>query len=333
MRRAISLEPVDYPPVILIATSVACQLTGTRQGQFASDPDVLADTLVGLAEMVDCDGVYVTLDNLVVHEAMGGRVTMVEDDERMGHDPVLSDLRDFRELAIPDPWQSPGMRTVLAAAQRAVEKAGDRYYVMANIDCGPFSTAANLRGVQSFLMDISTEDPGLVGDYLGFCTDLVVAYGRAMHETGVHGIQYGDSTAGLIGPDMFERFALPYLERSIRDLHRPGCDFWLHICGQTQHILPLLRSVPMQVFEVDAMVPMATARTLMEDSVALKGNLDTVFLQNAMPEEVYAATQKLIRAHGTRGLVVSAGCMVTRLTPLENLRAMTQACRDSSPDR
>jgi len=329
MRGTILSRAVDHPPVILIATSVACHMAGVKQGVWATHSDVLADTLIEFADMIECDGIYVTRDNLVVHEAMGGGVTTPEDDEQMGHEPVLSNLRDFEKLAIPDPWKAPGMRTVLAAAKRAVAKAGDRYYVMANIDCGPFSTAANLRGVQNFLMDIALEDPVLISEYLDFCTDLVVTYGRAMQNTGVHGIQYGDSTASLVNSEMFEQFALPYLELSMEQLAQANCDMWLHICGKTDHLLPMLKDLNMQLFEVDAMVPMARAQELVGGSVVLKGGIDTMFLQDSSAEEVYQATRELLLTCGSTGLIISAGCMVPRLTPLENLRAMTRACRDS----
>ncbi|MCP4454465.1 MAG: hypothetical protein GY809_23665, partial [Planctomycetes bacterium] len=168
---------------------------------------------------------------LVVHEAMGGKVTFPDSGDAMGSEPILTHLKDFSKLTLPDPQETAGMKTVMAAAQRVVERVGNQYYVMANIDCGPFGTAANLRGVQNFMMDIMTEDPVLVHDYLSFCTDLVVAYGKAMQSTGVHGIQYGDSSASLLSPDLYEQFALPYQASSIARLQQDHCDFWLHICG------------------------------------------------------------------------------------------------------
>jgi len=44
--------------------------------------------------------------------------------------------------------------------------------VQANIDTGPFSLAAVLRGTQSFLMDVATEEPEKLQGLLDFCRRL-----------------------------------------------------------------------------------------------------------------------------------------------------------------
>lgn len=327
-KHTIQGKTVDYPASIFIATSVACRLAGVRQSEWSTQPEVLADTLIDFTEKCACDGIYVTRDNLVVHEAMGGKVTFPDSGDALGSEPILTELKDFSKLSIPDPNEAAGMETVIAAARRVIEEVGHQYYVMANIDCGPFSTAANLRGVQNFMMDIMTEDPKLVHDYLSFCTDLVVAYGRAMHATGVHGIQYGDSSASMLSPELFEEFALPYQRSSIDQLQQDECDFWLHICGKTNHLLPLLRELNMQVFEVDAMVPLAEVGQSLTQCV-VKGNFDTMALQESSAERIYQATQEMITDSGIQDrLIVSAGCGVPQMTPLENLQAMTCACRD-----
>lgn len=327
-KHTIQGKTVDYPASIFIATSVACRLAGVRQSEWSTQPEVLADTLIDFTKKCACNGIYVTRDNLVVHEAMGGKVTFPDSGDALGSEPILTELKDFSKLSIPDPNEAAGMETVIAAARRVIEEVGHQYYVMANIDCGPFSMAANLRGVQNFMMDIMTEDPKLVHDYLSFCTDLVVAYGRTMQATGVHGIQYGDSSASMLSPELFEEFALPYQRSSIDQLQQDECDFWLHICGKTNHLLPLLRELNMQVFEVDAMVPLAEVGQSLTQCV-VKGNFDTMALQESSAEQIYQATQEMITDSGIQDrLIVSAGCGVPQMTPLENLQAMTCACRD-----
>jgi uroporphyrinogen decarboxylase len=208
-----------------------------------------------------------------------------------------------------------------------MDAAGDRYYVQANIDTGPFSLAAVLRGTQDFLLELGTEEEGSLRRLLEFCTDVVIGYGRAMIATGVHGVQFGDATASLVSPAHYARFVLPYQERALRALAGTGCDLWIHICGKTDHVLPLLRSLRFQGFEVDAKVEMTAARRLLGDGIALKGNLDTTFLLQQSPAEVYEASRGILRGLATR-LVLSPGCGVPRMTPLENLRAMVRACQD-----
>lgn len=326
-RAAIRGEPVDRIPTFPILIAPACQLMGVPQGRYMTDPTVMADTLLAARTLCGFDGIYVSRDNWVYHQSLGGELTFPDDDESFSKTPLLPSIREFRRLSVPDPASAPGMSTVLAAARRVMASAGGQSYIQANIDTGPFSLAAVLRGTQEFLMDLSTESESDLRDFLEFCTDVIIAYGKAMIGTGVHGIQFGDATASLISPDDYTRFVLPYQERAVDALKDRNCDLWIHICGKTDHLLHLLRELPIQGFEVDSKVEMARARQLLGDRIALKGNLDTTFLLQSSPEEITRACRRILKDGGFKtGVILSPGCGVPRMTPLENLRAMVRAC-------
>jgi uroporphyrinogen-III decarboxylase len=92
-----------------------CRLLGVRQRDYALDPRVMADTLLGARDMLGFDGIYVSRDNWVMHESLGGEVTFPEDDESFSRTPLLGSLKEYRRLSVPDPRTAPGMKTVLAA--------------------------------------------------------------------------------------------------------------------------------------------------------------------------------------------------------------------------
>ncbi len=328
-RAAVRGEPVDRVPTFPILLAPACQLTGVPQGRYMTDSAVMADTLLKARQMCGFDGIYVSRDNWVYHQALGGELTFPDDDESFSRTVLLDSVRDFRKLRVPDPASAPGMTTLLDAARRVVAAAGDRYYIQANIDTGPFSLAAVLRGAQDFFMDLSTENEADLRELLSFCTEVVVAYGKAMIATGVHAIQFGDATASLVSPADYRKFVLPWQEKAIDALAGRDCDLWIHICGRTDHLLHFLAGVPFQGFEVDSKVPMALARQLLGGRIALKGNLDTTFLLQARPDQVTAACRRILEEPGMeRGVILSPGCGVPRMTPLENLRAMVRACEE-----
>ena len=330
-RSAIRGKKVDRLPSFPILIASACELTGVKQSDYSQDAVVMADTLIKARELIGTDGIYVSRDNWICYEALGGEMTFPEDDEPNGKGALLESVSDFRKLRVPDPVSAPGMSTVLAAARKVVEAVGNDCYIQANIDCGPFTMAAILRGTQNFLIDIVTEDERKVHSFLEFCTEVVIAYGKAMIATGVHGIQYGDSTASLISPDLYEKFALPYQERSLSALANRETDLWVHICGDTRHILHFLSNLDFQGFEVDARVDLNEARERL-GSKALKGNLNTTFLLRENEETVYKATlEMLIKGNFKTGLVVSPGCGVPRMTPLGNLQAIMRACEVYRP--
>ena len=176
-----------------------------------------------------------------------------------------------------------------------MKAVGDEYYVQANIDTGPFSLGAVLLGAEKFLLDIMTEDEGLIEAFLDFCTEVVIAYGKAMIETGVHGIQFGDATASLMGPEHFEKFALPWEKKAVDELTGKECDIWIHICGKTDQFLHMLKELDFHGFEVDAKVPMTTARELLGERLPSRETSIHLFAPRT-PEAVYNATQEMIRS-------------------------------------
>jgi uroporphyrinogen decarboxylase len=172
-----------------------------NQREFNLDAQTMADTLIGARDLIGSDGIHVSRDNWVYNQALGGAMVFPENDEAYSSERLLSSISDYTKLAVPRPESAPGMETVLSAARRVVDRVGDRYYIQANIDTGPFSLAAVLRGTQEFLLDVMTEPETLVHEYLNFCSEVVAAYGKAMIATGVHGIQFGDATTSLLGPE------------------------------------------------------------------------------------------------------------------------------------
>ena len=328
-RRAIRHETIDRFPVFSIMLAPSCQLTGVRQRDFFTNSKIMADTLLRAQQLLDCDGIYVSRDNWVYHEALGGTLVYPEDDETFSKQVLLSSVEDFRKLQIPDPWQSPGMRTVLEAASQVVETTADELYIQANIDTGPFSLAAILRGTQDFLYDLYDTPPTLLREFMEFCTEVVITYGKAMIGTGVHGIQMGEATASLLNEELFSEYALPYVIRASSALENKTCDRWVHVCGKTDHLLSKLGTIPMEGLELDAPTDLQIARQAIGDRIALKGNLDTSHLLMDSPREIYEESRKILTDFpDNTGLVFSAGCGIPRMAPKANLLAMVQAAKD-----
>lgn len=332
VKKAIRGQELDRFPTFPISIASSCALTGTPQGRYSLDPNVLAHTLLQVREMFDFDGIYVSRDNWIYHAALGGELSFPEDDEPFSSRPLLQSPSEHTRLRIPEPERAPGMQTLLKAAREVVRAAGGEYYIQANIDTGPFSLGAELMGLEKFLLAVSTLEETEVRSYLDFCTSVVIAYGEAMIETGVHGIQYGDACASLVSPEMYRSFVLPYQEETVERLTGKDCDLWIHICGNTEHLLPSVATLAIDGFEVDAKVPLSTARKLIGNRIALKGNIDTTFLLQRSPEEIYEETLRILGDYAEEsGLIFSPGCGVPRMTPRENLEASVSACRDFSP--
>ena len=170
-------------------------MQGVAQHRFHTDAETLADCVVAASRALRLDGVYVSSDNWILHEALGGKVVFPEDEEPWGHGPLVKTWDDLRRLTVPDPHRSGRMPMMLAAAEYATNLVGQDLYIEANIDSGPFQLALTLRGVEQGMIDL-TDEPDHFHELLEFATEVVIAYGRAMAQTGVDGVQFGESSAG-----------------------------------------------------------------------------------------------------------------------------------------
>ena len=115
-KNAIRGKSIDCIPTFPILIAPACQLVGVKQGDYSQDPDIMTDTLIKARELCDFDGIYVSRDNWVHHQALGGIMIFPDDDEPYSHETVLKSMGDFRKLHVPDPTIAPGMKTLIKAA-------------------------------------------------------------------------------------------------------------------------------------------------------------------------------------------------------------------------
>ena len=140
-------------------------------------------------------------------------------------------------------------------------------------------------------------------------------------------IGLGDAAASLISPRMYREFALPYQQRIFDAVKAKGGIPRLHMCGKTAHIHQDMARSGAQIIDVDWMNDLQKASESL-DGLAVCGNLDpvSIFLQGA-PEDVYRGV--FANAEAGRSRWISAGgCEIPDETPIENLRAQSQALHD-----
>jgi uroporphyrinogen-III decarboxylase len=112
---------------------------------------------------------------------------------------------------------------------------------------------------------------------------------------------------------------------------RPDVIVRIHMCGPTDHLLPVMRGLPADVFELDFPVDLAEARSILGPDRVILGNVSTVKeMLKGTPDDVYAAAAECHRISGARH-IVGTGCEVPPETPPENLRALVAYARDHAP--
>jgi MtaA/CmuA family methyltransferase len=244
----------------------------------------------------------------------------------INREPLLKDPTDLAKLKIPDPRTSPRMSDRLEAIQLFREKVGGEVPIMGWVE-GALAEAVDLRGMMNLMMDL-IQRPEWVMELLEICGELSVQFSLAQMEAGADIIGLGDAAASQISPAMYRRFALPYEQKVFSQVHNAGGIGRLHICGDTNKILPDMVASGAKIIDLDWMVDMSAAVNQFGDQVSFCGNIDPVaVLLQGTPEDVYRATLTNLNAGGIHS-ICAAGCEVPINTPHENLAAQNRALQD-----
>lgn len=327
--KALRFEPADRAAIIPELIQHNLEVAGQTHGAYSSDPDVMTQVILAGLKAYETDAVYVSSDNYLIVEAMGGQVMLPQDAPPVLLHTAADCIEDAVKLAPLDVAKGR-IPVILEATRKLRDILKDEIFVKTCIDSAPFSAAAALLGPQEFMINL-IDEPELCHEFLAVCTESVIRYGLAAAEAGAHGLAFGDSASVLINRNMYAEFALPYAKQAVKTLQeKTGLPVFYHVCGDTRHILDLMMQTGADCVEIDSMVPMALAKETAAGRCAVEGNVSTIeaFYQGT-PEDVTREANAILRLFGNRGgLILSSACEIPRHTPRENVRALTDAVRN-----
>jgi len=323
---ALRLQEADRVPVAPSFLTRTVRKLGAKQHAYHNDPQVLADAQIAHCEAYDFDGLYISSDNVIMYEALGGRIIFPDDHSYpFWTDPLISAGADLAKLGVPDPLVAGRMPVIIEATRIAARELGDRRFILTNIDSGPFSLACTLMGMEAALAFL-VEEPAEMQEILAFCSEVAIAYGRAVAGCGCHGVQFGESSAVTIGRERYHRLAWPYDRYVVEELKKTGVAVFLHVCGDSSSIIDLMAATGADCLEIDSQVSIAWAKEQTAGRTALKGNVNTVsFLTRSVSEFLGECEQVITQAKPGGGFILCGGCEVPAATNDEIVMAFRRA--------
>lgn len=187
---------------------------------------------------------------------------------------------------------------------------------------GPLSTAASLVDPMQFLKGLR-RDKEASHQFIDYVCGHLLAYAKMMVENGAAAISIADPTATgeILGPTMFEEYAIRYLNRIIDSLHQMKVPVILHICGRMEAVKPQIAMLHGDALSVDAFVSLKHMKEEIPE-ITTMGNLSTYLLEFGTPEKVYLQAERLLK---DKVDIIAPACGLSTSTPLENIRAFTRA--------
>jgi [methyl-Co(III) methanol-specific corrinoid protein]:coenzyme M methyltransferase len=208
--------------------------------------------------------------------------------------------------------------TVAAAVERLAARHAEQP-VVASLT-GPVSLAASLVDPMQFLKDLR-KDRDAAHRVLNTVSDFLVDFARILVDSGATTVCIGDPTATgeILGPQMFEEYAVPYLNRVINGIHATRTPVIVHICGKMEQVKYLLPALAADAVSTDALVNLKQLKAEYPQLTTM-GNLSTYLLEYGPADKVARQTEQLLRD----GIdIIAPACGLSTASALSNIRALT----------
>lgn len=190
---------------------------------------------------------------------------------------------------------------------------------------GPLSTAASIVDPMTFLKQLRREKE-MAHKVLTYVCEQLIDYAQLMVDNGAAVISIADPTATgeILGPKMFQEYAVPYLNMIADAIHAMGVPVIIHICGEMAMVKPQIASLHGDAISVDAFVNLKQMKDEYH-SLTTMGNLSTYLLEFSDPEVIYQQAKGLLKNNID---IIAPACGLSTSTKLANIHAFTTAIKE-----
>lgn len=329
--RAANGESVERPPVWLMRQAgrilpqyraLRSRLSGFKE--LVETPHLAAEVTLQPVDELGVDAAIIFSDILVIPEAMGLPYEMVEKKGPLFPDTIKTG-QDIKKL-ISGKDAAAELGYVYNALQETVKVLDERVPLI-GFSGAPWTLMAYMvegSGSKTFSKAkrfLYTEEQ-LAHELLEKITETIIAYLKEKARSGAQLLQLFDSWAGILTPDSYRRFALPYIQQICRAIDEVPLTVF---AKGAWFALPEFGQLDCQVIGLDWTMDPREARRKVGNDKVFQGNLDPCNLY-ATPKEVSTATTAMLQAFGGRH-IANLGHGVYPDTPLDSVRAFVDTVK------
>lgn len=271
--------------------------------EFVKHPEAAAEVSIQPVDILGVDAAIIFSDILVIPEAMGLPYEMVE--KRGPYFPkTIETISDLENLHIAQPEESLNYvaeaikltKQGLAGRVPLIGFAGAPFTIFCYMTEGSgsktFSKAKKMLYTQ----------PLLSHQLLEMITQSTIAYLKAQIQAGADLVQIFDSWAGILSPEQYSEFSLPYIQKICEAINEvPKTVF----AKGAFFARAEMNTLPCEVVGLDWNMPIEESRKLLPNKT-LQGNLDPCALYGTNLE-VEKATKRMLQSFGKQRYIANLG--------------------------
>jgi uroporphyrinogen decarboxylase len=291
-------------------------------------PELAAEVTVQPVDIIGVDAAILFSDILVIPEAMGMKLEIVESKGPTFDDPVRTqvDVNRLNTGGIVDRLQY-----VMDAIKLTKERLAGRVPLI-GFSGAPWTLATYMvegKGTKNFdqIKRFIYNEPAAAHELLQKLSDAVVEYLNAKIRAGCDAVQIFDTWAGILSPWDFEEFSLRYISYICERLETNGAPVIVFAKGIND--TAKLAGLKCDVLGIDWTKDIGEARS-QAGGKAVQGNLDPCVLF-ASKEKIRQETERILErfGHGS-GHVFNLGHGILPNTDPENAKYLVSCVKDLS---
>ena len=330
--KALKGEQVERPPVWMMRQAGRYlpdyRVLRAKYGFFerCQTPELVCQITLQPVDQIGVDAAIIFSDILVVPQAMGMEVQLVESVGPILPDPIKN-ISDIEKLIVPDVTDS--LHYVFDAL-RLTKKELDGRVPLIGFAGAPWTLLCYMvqgKGSKTFdgAKAFCFTQPKAAHRLLQMITDTTIAYLKKQVEAGADVVQIFDSWGGLLSPNDFETFSLQYIRQIVGAL-KEHCPTIVFAKG-AWFALEEMSKTGASGLGIDWCISPKQARAWAGKNVTLQGNFDPAKLLAPIPE-IRKAVYEMIDAFGTQRYIANLGHGILPNIPVDHAKAFVDAVKE-----
>lgn len=289
----------------------------------ATTPELAAEVTIQPVDILGVDAAIIFSDILVVPEAMGLPYEMLE-----ARGPVfpktVQSKKDIEAVKISDAETDLGY--VLQAIDIVKKELAGRVPLI-GFAGAPFTIFCYMvegKGSKTFSIakKMLYSEPKLAHQLLDKITESTIDYLKAQVRHGADLLQIFDSWAGILSPEQYREFSLPYISRICDAIEETPVTVF---AKGAFFVRKEMNKLSCQVVGLDWNMDIKESRKLLP-SKTLQGNLDPCVLYGSF-KNIEKNTKKMLKAFGTQKYIANLGHGVYPDTDPEKVKCFIETVK------
>ena len=296
--------------------------------ELCKSPELCTEVTLQPIDIFGFDAAILFSDILIPMEAMGLTLEFHEGRGPVFPEPVRTE-KAVTALEIPDPEERlPFVLETIRLLRRALTVP------LIGFSGAPFTLATYLIEGGSSKVFLETKKmmyqaPELYHALLSKITACTSRYLQAQAQAGAQALQLFDSWAGVLAPEDYGRFALPYVQSIIADLKKMTDIPIIYFANNGATLIGQSAVSGADVLGLDWRLPIDEAIARL-DKVAVQGNLDPVALFLPEKELRHRIRHILLMAGEAHGHIFNLGHGILPQTPPDQAKIAVDAVHEFS---